>query len=111
MAILKMNKVNLIIFSQDQRKVLEELQNFRDIDFRKMNLEEFDIENLKSKNLDEINNTIFKLESTLKRIRPYEKQKGLIKSLKEGRSTYTYQELSNEVRNSEWEKRLQKLMN
>lgn len=72
-----------------------------------MNLEEFDIENLKSKNLDEINNTIFKLEFTLKRIRPYEKQKGLIKSLKEEEAHILTKSYRMKLEHSIWEKRLQ----
>ncbi|WP_064591119.1 V-type ATP synthase subunit I [Streptobacillus moniliformis] len=96
MAIVKVEKFNLISFKNELNALLKQLQEFVEVDFRELDLE---LDNLKSNNKDELEEKIYKLESIIKKIRKYSIKKPLIKSLKEGKKDFSYQELEKYISN------------
>lgn len=91
MAILKMKKFDLIYFKNHLDNILNELQKFKEVDFRKIEVEEYD--NVSSNNKEDIHDHIYKLENTLKRIRKYAIAKGSIENLRLGQKSFTYEQL------------------
>lgn len=94
MAVLKMEEFNLIIFEEDKKEVLNEMQNFKEVDFRLVNLEEDGYMNFVSSKSENIDDKLFKIDQTMKKLRKYTISKGLLKGLKEGKREYSYKELS-----------------
>lgn len=111
MAILKISKFNLIVFENDKNDILKNLQEFKEVDFRNISLEDYGYENQNISYVENIDDKIYKLEQTIKKLRNYVKSKGLIKSLKEGKKTFSYTELSNYAKNSNWEKITEEIQN
>lgn len=95
MAIVKIKKFNLINFKNELNSLLKTLQDFTEVDFI---VSDFEYENTKSIDKDEIEDNIFKIESILKKISRYTKSKSSLKTLKEGKREFTYQELENYVK-------------
>ncbi len=96
MAIVKVERFNLISFKNELNALLKQLQEFVEVDFRELNLE---LNNLKSNNKDELEEKIYKIESIIKKIRKYSKKKPLIESLREGKKEFNYQELEKYISN------------
>lgn len=90
MAIVKVEKFNLISFKNELNALLKQLQEFVEVDFRELDLE---LDNLKSEGKEELEDKIYKLESIIKKIRRYSEKKPLIQSLREGKKEFSYQEL------------------
>ena len=66
MAIVKLEKFNLILFKNDVNRLLKDFQKFEEIDFR---VTDFELENYVSKDVENTENTIIKLESLKKKLR------------------------------------------
>ena len=101
MAILRMEKFNLIIFEEDKKEILNKFQNFKEVDFRVVNLEEYGYNNFISNDSESIDDKIFKIDQTIKKLRKYAVSKGVLKELKEGKKDYTYSEIYKYVKDNE----------
>ncbi len=102
MAILKMSRFNLMVFEHDKEEILNVLQNFKQVDFSQTDIKDLGYENFVSKNIDEIDENIIKLDQSIKKLKKYENSKGALKSLKEGQKTFTYSELTSFANNYDW---------
>lgn len=94
MAIVKVEKFNLIIFKEELNALLREFQKFNEIDFR---ISDFELKNNISRKRDEVEDTIYKLENILRKLKKYSKEKSSFKKLKEGKKEFSYEELENYV--------------
>ncbi|MGP1494857.1 MAG: V-type ATP synthase subunit I [Streptobacillus sp.] len=101
MAIVKLEKFNLILFKNDVNRLLKDFQKFEEIDFR---VTDFELKNYVSKDLENIENTIIKLESLIKKLRILTPKKSTFKTLKEGLYEFSYDELENYVKKLDIEK-------
>lgn len=108
MAILKMSKFNLMVFKHDRLEILKVLQNFKQVDFSEVNLEDYGYENFVSEDISTIEDNIIKLDQAIKKLRKYEISKGTIKALKEGQKTFTYKELTDYVIKYNWKELVEK---
>lgn len=111
MAILKMSKFSLIIFNHDKKEVLSALQNFKEVDFRQTQIQDYGYNNFVSENQEDIDDNIYKLDATIKKLRKYAKPKGAVQSLKEGNREFTYDELFTFAKNSNYQEIIEKVNN
>lgn len=79
MAIVKVKKFNLISFKSELNALLKKLQEFVEVDFQ---TSDFELSNLISKEKEQIEDNIFKLDSVLKKIKSYEEKNQVWKCLK-----------------------------
>lgn len=103
MAILKMSRFNLMVFEHKKEEMLNVLQNFKQVDFRQTDITDFGYKNFASKNIEQINDNLVKLDQAIKKLKKYESSKGAIKSLKEGQKTFTYKELIEFEKTYDWQ--------
>ncbi|WP_068268512.1 V-type ATP synthase subunit I [Caviibacter abscessus] len=111
MAILRMSKFSLIIFSHDKKEILSAMQNFKEVDFRQTKIEDYGYSNFVSENQEDIDDNIYKLDLTIKKLRKYAKAKGAIQSLKEGNKEFTYEDLFTFAKNSNYKEIIEKVNN
>lgn len=109
MAILKMSKFNLMVFKHDRLEILKVLQNFKQVDFSEVNLEDYGYQNFVSEDISIIEDNIIKLDQAIKKLRKYEISKGTLKALKEGQKTFTYKELTDYVVKYNWKDLVKKI--
>lgn len=93
MAILKMSRFNLMVFEHDKEEILNVLQNFKQVDFSQTDIKDLGYENFVSKNIDEIDENIIKLDQSIKKLKKYENSKGALKSLKKDKKHLHIQNL------------------
>ncbi|CAM3226938.1 V-type ATP synthase subunit I [Streptobacillus felis] len=106
MAIVKVEKFNLISFKNELNALLKQLQEFVEVDFREL---DFDLNNLKSDNKEELEDKIYKLESIIKKMRKYSVKKPLLQTLKEGKKEFNYQELEQYINSVDIEAVVEKI--
>lgn len=109
MAIVKMNKFNLYAFESQKETLLQNLQKFEGVQFRNLheNLSKEEFSFLKAATE---NDEIHKIESHLSKVKFsidflekfIPKESGL-KALKEGKKTFTFDEVENFMESSNWE--------
>ena len=101
MAIVKLEKFNLILFKNDVNRLLKDFQKFEEIDFRVI---DFELNNYTSKNIENTENIIVKIESLIKKLRILAPKKSTFKSLKDGLLEFSYDDLENYVKRLDIEK-------
>lgn len=111
MAILKMSKFSLIIFDNDKKDILSTMQNFKEVDFRKTLIEDYGYANFVSEQVEDIEDNIYKLDLTIKKLRKYAKSKSALKSFKNGNREFSYEELSIFAKNSNFGKIIDEVNN
>lgn len=111
MAILKMSKFSLIIFNHDKKEILSAMQNFKEVDFRQTQIQDYGYKNFVSENQEDIDDNIYKLDTTIKKLRKYAISKSTFKSLKEGKREFTYEELFTFAKNSNYIEMIEKVNN
>lgn len=108
MAIVKMNKFTLLAFEENKKTLLEKFQSFENVQF----VEAFNEEGEQLSKLikDNSNSEAFKIEDNLSKVKfiietltPFEKKENMLKGLKEGRKSFTFEELSEIKVNSNWQ--------
>ena len=107
MAIVKLEKFNLILFKNDVNRLLKDFQKFEEIDFRVI---DFELNNYVSKNIENIENIIVKIESLIKKLRILAPKKSTFKSLKDGLLEFSYDDLENYVKRLDIEKTIDNII-
>ncbi len=115
MAIVKMNKFTLLAFEKNKKVLLEKFQSFENVQFVDAFNEE-ESEQLSKLIKDNSSNEAQKIEEDLSKVKfiietltPFAKKDNMIKGLKEGRKSYTFKELSEIKKNSDWQELYQEL--
>ena len=115
MAIVKMNKFTLLAFEENKKVLLEKFQSFENVQFVDAFNEE-ESEQLSKLIKDNSSNEAQKIEEDLSKVKfiietltPFAKKDNMIKGLKEGRKSYTFKELSEIKKNSDWQELYQEL--
>ena len=111
MAILKMSKFSLIIFEKDKKDILSTMQNFKEVDFRKTLIEDYGYTNFVSEKVKDIEDNIYKLNLTIKKLKKYSKSQNALKSFKNGNKEFSYEELSLFAKNSNFIKVIDEVNN
>lgn len=109
MAIVKMNKFTLLAFEENKKVLLEKFQSFENVQFVDAFNEE-ESEQLSKLIKDNSSNEAQKIEEDLSKVKfiiesltPFAPKDNMIKGLKEGRKSYTFKELSEIKKNSDWQ--------
>lgn len=76
MAIVKLEKFNLICFKNELNKLLGKLQDFVEVDFKTNDL---NLSNIVSNNKDTLEDNIYKLGNVLKKIKSFEEKNQVLK--------------------------------
>jgi V/A-type H+-transporting ATPase subunit I len=109
MAIVKMNKFNLYAFESQKEELLQNLQKFEGIQFKNLHegLKEEDTSFLSiASNNDEIHqieNQLSKVKFSIDFLDKYIKKEKGLKALKEGKKTFTFEEVEDFMESSKWE--------
>lgn len=98
MAIVKMSKFNLLSFNYDRDNLLKKLQDFEFVHFNDLTkTEDEEIKSLGkialSSDVNEVNDELTKVSWSINLLTKYKEKEGMIKSLKEGVPTYTFDEI------------------
>lgn len=108
MAIVKMDKFTLLAFENQKKALLENLQSFQNVQFIDIYDEDDDI--LSKLRKDSSSEEVSKIEDQLSKVKfiidiltPFVKKSNMIKEFKEGRKSFTYEELSEIMVNSNWQ--------
>lgn len=120
MAIVKMNKFTLLVFEENKRRILEELQMLEAVEFINLQAEELLEENEQIRDLekDRITSEYNKCEENLTKLKfcleflnNYIPRKPALKALKKGKTEITREELGKLVEDEEWKKLYKELKN
>ncbi|MDU4891807.1 MAG: V-type ATP synthase subunit I [Clostridium sp.] len=110
-----MNKFTLLAFEENKKVLLEKFQSFENVQFVDAFNEE-ESEQLSKLIKDNSSNEAQKIEEDLSKVKfiietltPFAKKDNMIKGLKEGRKSYTFKELSEIKKNSDWQELYQEL--
>ncbi len=108
MAIVKMNKFMLLAFENQKKILLEKLQSFENVQFVDINEENSDkLNELKKDNssteISQVEDDLSKVKFIIDTLSDFSKKSGMLKELKEGKKSYTYDELSEIKVNSNWQ--------
>lgn len=107
MAIVKMSKFTLFTFESQKEELLSKLQNFEKVQFidlrekREDDLSFFNPSDEK-KDLSEVQGDLAKVKFALDSLHPYAEKENALKSLKEGKEEFTYNELRERAEKSNW---------
>ncbi|QQK07421.1 V-type ATP synthase subunit I [Miniphocaeibacter halophilus] len=98
MAIVKMSKFNLLAFNYDRGNLLKELQDFEFVHFNDLSKsDEEKFESLEQVIVDNevnaVNEELTKVNWSIDLLSKYKEKDGMIKSLKEGVATYSFEEI------------------
>lgn len=103
MAIVRMNKFTLIAFEASKKDILKKLQTFGEVEFinlqsKKLDEEDETLKYLKEDVLDssaeEIEDKLLRLKSAINFLKKYGEKESVLKALKEGKPSLSYEELS-----------------
>lgn len=107
MAIVKMNKFTLLAFEYEKYSLLEKLQaleNVQLVEFENDDME--DCTSLKKDNtsieVSEVEGEISKVKFTINLLSEFAEKSNAIKSMKEGKKTFSYDILENRTKSSNW---------
>ena len=100
MAIVKMNKFNLLIFKSEREELLKELQKFDSVHFLDLvedeELSEYDLDSVdQPESIVAINEEINKVKNAIDFLDKYSEKKSALLALKEGKTTLEFSELEN----------------
>lgn len=107
MAIENMSRFQLFIFDEERKPLLKKLQHFEDVHFVdvRRNLEEGtevltppDV----SEELQQVNESISKVQWMIQTLHPYEPKKGMIGGMKEGLPSYTLDQINSVADTYDW---------
>lgn len=108
MAIVKMDKFTLLAFENQKKALLENLQSFQNVQFIDIYDEDDDIlsklrKDSSSEETSKIEDQLSKVKFIIDILTPFVKKNNMIKEFKEGRKSFTYEELSEIMVNSNWQ--------
>lgn len=107
MAIVKMNKFMLLAFENQKKSLLEKLQSFQNVQFLDLNKNEtIELNQLKSDNasseISEVEGELSKVKFTIELLSTFSEKPKLLKDLKEGKKSYSYDVLEQINNTSHW---------
>ncbi|GAA0179193.1 V-type ATP synthase subunit I [Clostridium sediminicola] len=109
MAIVKMNKFNLYAFESQKETLLQNLQKFEGVQFRnlheKLSKEEFPFLKTAAENdeIHKIESQLSKVKFSIDFLEKFIPKESGLKSLKEGKRTFTFDQVENFMESSNWE--------
>lgn len=114
MAIVKMDKFILLAFENQKSALLEKLQSFQNVEFSNLNDEKLDeLTSLKQDDsgaeISNVQDILSRLDYSIKLLERFEPKKNMLTDLKEGKKTFTYEELEVAVKEFDWEDVYKKL--
>ncbi|MDR0880168.1 MAG: V-type ATP synthase subunit I [Clostridioides sp.] len=100
MAIVKMDKFTLLAFEQEKKNLLENLQSFGNVEFSNLTdsewSQEYQLQNDSSaEEISNVEGELSKCRYIIENLSKFEEKPGMLKGLKEGRKSYSYEELKN----------------
>lgn len=113
MAIVDMKKFSLFTFKEDREKLLNNLQEFKNIHVIKTKAEDEDYLSYNtdySDNLVEIDDKISRANFIIEYLSSFEEKKSGLKNLKEGLKNFTIEEIRNRASNFSFEKNYQEIL-
>ncbi|WP_346935256.1 V-type ATP synthase subunit I [Clostridium sp.] len=107
MAIVKMNKFMLLAFENQKKSLLEKLQSFQNVQFLDLSKNEtIELNQLKSDNasseISEVEGELSKVKFTIELLSTFSEKPKLLKDLKEGKKSYSYDVLEQINNTSHW---------
>lgn len=107
MAIVKMNKFMLLAFENQKKSLLEKLQSFQNVQFLDSSKNEtIELNQLKSDNasseISEVEGELSKVKFTIELLSTFSEKPKLLKDLKEGKKSYSYDVLEQINNTSHW---------
>ena len=107
MAIVKMNKFMLLAFENQKKSLLEKLQSFENVQFLDLSKNESsELNQLKSDNasseISEVEGELSKVKFTIELLSTFSEKPKLLKDLKEGKKSYSYDVLEQINNTSHW---------
>ncbi|WP_346930487.1 V-type ATP synthase subunit I [Clostridium sp.] len=107
MAIVKMNKFMLLAFENQKKSLLEKLQSFQNVQFLDLSKNEtIELNQLKSDNasseISEVEGELSKVKFTIELLSTFSEKPKLLKDLKEGKKSYSYDVLEQITNTSHW---------
>ncbi len=107
MAIVKMNKFTLLAFEDQKKLLLEKLQSFENVEFSDLNKEDIsELNHLKRDNssieISEIQGELSKVKYVIELLSTFSEKTNILKSLKEGKTSYSYDVLEQTAKTSKW---------
>jgi len=107
MAIVKMNKFMLLAFENQKKSLLEKLQSFQNVQFLNLNENESsELNQLKSDSasseISEVEGDLSKVKFIIELLNTFSEKPKLLKDLKEGKKSYSYDVLEQITSTSHW---------
>ena len=115
MAIVKMSKFDLVVFTEQRAKVLKKLQKFKEVNF--VDIELYDENGELSKDavegvtkyvnneeLTHIDERLYQLSNAISLIKKYDERKTRLRDVIHGNENYTFDELAKKVLTYDWKK-------
>ncbi|WP_346885988.1 V-type ATP synthase subunit I [Clostridium sp. UBA4395] len=107
MAIVKMNKFMLLAFENQKKSLLEKLQSFQNVQFLDLNKNESsELNQLKSDSasseISEVEGELSKVKFIIELLSTFSEKPKLLKDLKEGKKSYSYDVLEQITSTSRW---------
>lgn len=107
MAIVKMNKFMLLAFENQKKSLLEKLQSFQNVQFLDLSkIESSELNQLKSDSasseISEVEGELSKVKFIIELLSTFSEKPKLLKDLKEGKKSYSYDVLEQITSTSHW---------
>lgn len=107
MAIVKMNKFMLLAFENQKKSLLEKLQSFQNVQFLDLSkIESSELNQLKSESasseISEVEGELSKVKFIIELLSTFSEKPKLLKDLKEGKKSYSYDVLEQITSTSHW---------
>jgi len=107
MAIVKMNKFMLLAFENQKKSLLEKLQSFQNVQFLDLSKNESsELNQLKSDSasseISEVEGELSKVKFIIELLSTFSEKPKLLKDLKEGKKSYSYDVLEQITSTSHW---------
>ena len=115
MAIVKMSKFDLVVFTEQRAKVLKKLQKFKEVNFVDIELHDENGELSKdvvegvtkyanNEELTHIDERLYQLSNAISLIKKYDERKTRLRDVIYGNENYTFDELAKKVLTYDWKK-------
>lgn len=115
MAIVKMSKFDLVVFTEQRAKVLKKLQKFKEVNFVDIELHDENGELSKdavegvtkyvnNEELTHIDERLYQLSNAISLIKKYDERKTRLRDVIHGNENYTFDELARKALTYDWKK-------
>ena len=110
MSIVKMSKFNLIAFASQKAPLLKSLQQFKEVEFDDIQIEEKEDETIllkkvnNNEELTRIDERLTTVDTAIQLLQKYHPVDKSLKAIMRGNDNYTFNELSEKARTYDWNK-------